>query len=73
MTPSLILMRTLYPTNSQEIQRRCESIVKMVEKEIADVRQAEEEEEKKKAADAQSSLVAQIALAASIAEAQNQG
>lgn len=33
--------------SSQEIQRRCESIVKIVEKEIADIRKAEEEEEKK--------------------------
>lgn len=33
---------------SLEIQRRCESIVKMVEKEIADIRKQEEEEEAQK-------------------------
>lgn len=33
--------------NSLEIQRRCESIVKMVEKELEEVRKAEQEEEKK--------------------------
>jgi hypothetical protein len=32
---------------SQDIQRRCESIVKIVEKEIADIRKAEEEQQKK--------------------------
>jgi len=36
--------------SSQEIQRRCESIVKMVEKEISDTRKAEEDEEQKKVA-----------------------
>ena len=30
---------------SQEIQKRCEAIVKMVEKEIEDIRKKEEEEE----------------------------
>lgn len=35
---------------SLEIQRRCESIVKMVEKEIADIRKQEEEEEAQKVA-----------------------
>lgn len=34
-------------TNSQEIQKRCEGIVKMVEKEIYDIRKLEEELEMK--------------------------
>ena len=39
---------TLCQPNSQEIQKRCESIVKMVEKEIFDLRKAEEKEEEQK-------------------------
>ena len=51
--------------HSLEIQRRCESIVKMVEKEIADIRKQEEEEEAQKMA----STSAEGAVRANAAEA----
>ena len=36
--------------HSQEIQKRCEAIVKMVEKEIGELRQLEEQEDRKEEA-----------------------
>ncbi len=46
----LISWKSVEPYYSQEIQKRCEGIVKMVEKEIHDVRKLEEEFEMKEEA-----------------------
>ena len=46
----IFILTSIVSFCSLEIQRRCESIVKMVEKEIADIRKQEEEEEAQKAA-----------------------
>ena len=47
----MMMLNFLFSVSSQDIQRRCESIVKMVEKEITDLWKVEEEEAKKVASE----------------------